>query len=94
VVARESEELMNLFKQGPSFKEHTKHFDVQFEDVDQSHTRECVGMEKCDDWKVVVNEAGQDAMPTKHTNVCVIPSNERTQWNSMGFESYSILQGC
>jgi hypothetical protein len=37
VVARESEELMNLFKQGPSFREPTKHFDKQFEDVDWSH---------------------------------------------------------
>jgi regulator of replication initiation timing len=69
VVARESEELMNLFKQGPSLKEHARHFvtDEQFEDVDQSHARESVGMENCDDWKAARSEARQDAMPAKHS---------------------------
>jgi hypothetical protein len=52
------------------------------------------GEEKCDDWKAVVNEGGPDATPAKHANVRVILSNERTQWNSMEFESYFDLQGC
>jgi hypothetical protein len=89
VVARESQELMNLFKQGSYFKGHTKHFDEQFKDVDWSHARESVGMEKCDDWEAVVNEAGQDTTPAKHANMCMIPSNKGTQRNSMEAELYS-----
>jgi hypothetical protein len=58
----------------------------------QNQSNGIVGMEKCDAWKAVVNEAEQDAMPAKHANVRVIPSNEKTQWNSMEFESSLICK--